>query len=55
MCWTPQKAALFMDEDEEEGGGNGHVDVEDLEADESQVTDNVPYRAVNGDAHGGRG
>ena len=49
-----------MDEDEEEAnkvevGGDGDFDVEDLEADEPQAADNVPYRVVNGDAHGGRG
>ncbi|KAF8559441.1 hypothetical protein OG21DRAFT_1480784 [Imleria badia] len=55
-----KKAASFMDEEEDEenkvgGSGNGDVDVDDFEANDSQVMDEVSYREglVNGDAHGG--
>lgn len=51
-----QRAALLMDEDEDEEvgkadeGGNGYADVDDVEVDEPQVPE---HRGdlVNGDAH----
>lgn len=55
-----QRAALLMDEDEDEEvgkvveEGNGYADVDDLEADEAQAPDGASHREdlVNGDAHG---
>lgn len=48
------------DEDDDTGkveeGGEDYVEVDDVEADDSQVTDDVSYREgedlANGDAHG---
>ena len=52
-----QKASLFVDdeEDEEAGKVDGGSDVDEFEANDPQVVDEVPYREdqdlVNGDAH----
>ncbi|KAF8138888.1 hypothetical protein EV363DRAFT_1394312 [Boletus edulis] len=55
-----KKAASFMDDDDDEetgrgeGAGDGDVGVDEYEADDSQVADDVSLREdlVNGDAHG---
>ncbi|KAF8414810.1 hypothetical protein L210DRAFT_3658420 [Boletus edulis BED1] len=55
-----KKAASFMDDDDDEetgrgeGAGDGDVGVDEYEADDSQVVDDVSLREdlVNGDAHG---
>jgi len=51
-----KKASSLMDDedDDEAGRVEGGGDVDDLEANDSQVVDDVPYREdlVNGDAHG---